>query len=320
MPKLDNKKVPKKTLNRVQDLINKSNWPQGIITVNDLLKEYPTSHELYTCKAICLSYLNKFDQSKEALELSKEFGCKLSEYKANIAELYSTIGNYHYNKNEYEEALEAFTKSLEGSRNPSIHLSNIGNVLIKLGRREEANQYYLKSIESDNKNIIAHSNLANSLIESKEYKLALKPAEKCHELDDIQPFYVITLGRVLLGLNKYEDALKVFNKLKMIAPNAPSSYYFIVSTLLKLKKYKEIINVLKSVDDLIKDQADLVNILGVAYLESNEVDKSIVLFKKAKVIDPKNSASYLNLSNAYKRKGMDEESQIEFGKYQKIIK
>ena len=39
--------------------------------------------------------------------------------------------------------------------------------------------------------------------------------------------------------------------------------------------------------------------MGVAYLESNEVDKSIVLFKKAKVIDPKNSVSYLNLSNHF---------------------
>ena len=320
MPKLDNKKIPKKNLNLLQDLINNSKWPQGIIMVNDLLKEYPRSHELYTCKAICLSYLNKFDQAKESLESSKEFGSKLSEYKANISELYSTIGNYHYNKNEYEDSLDAFIKSLEGSSNPSVHLSNIGNVLIKLGRREEANQYYIKSIESNNKNPIAHSNLANSLIEIKEYKLALKPAEKCHELDDIQPFYVITLGRVLLGLNRYDDALKVFNKLKMIAPNVPSSYYFIVNTLLKLKKYEEIINVLKSVDGLLKDQADLVNILGVAYLESNEIEKSIDLFNEAKVIDAKNSASYLNLSNAYKKKGMDKESQIAFDEYKKIIK
>ena len=67
-------------------------------------------------------------------------------------------------------------------------------------------------------------------------------------------------------------------------------------------------------------QADLVNILGVAYLESNEIEKSIDLFNEAKVIDAKNSASYLNLSNAYKKKGMDKESQIAFDEYKKIIK
>ena len=40
MSKLDNKKIPEKILNHLQSLINKSNWPQGIVMVNDLLKEY----------------------------------------------------------------------------------------------------------------------------------------------------------------------------------------------------------------------------------------------------------------------------------------
>tara|TARA_B100001540_G_C15785431_1_gene633027 strand:- start:220 stop:1182 length:963 start_codon:yes stop_codon:yes gene_type:complete len=320
MSKLDNKKIPKKILNNVKDLINKSKWPECILLVNDLLNEYPRSHELHTSKGICFSFLRKFDQAKDCLDAAKEFGCNEVEYKANIAELNSTIGNYHFNRDEFEESLESFLKSLDGSRNPSMHLSNIGNVLLKLGRREEANDYYMKSIKSDSKNATAYCNLANSLIETKEFELALKPAENCAKLDDIQPFYIITLGRVLSGLKRHDDALKVFNKLKMIAPKAPTSYYFICSTLLKLKKYREIIDLLSSVTDLIKNHANLLNILGIAYLEINEVDKSIDNFNAAKIADPSYSDSYLNLSKAYKEKGNHKESQIEYDKYQRNMK
>ena len=88
----------------------------------------------------------------EMAEAENEFS-KAAKRLENNAEAYYDLGNALQSQQKYEEALEAYKKSLETGKTTenlrSKIFHNMGNTLAGLGKYQDAEKFYMKSLEEE---------------------------------------------------------------------------------------------------------------------------------------------------------------------------
>jgi len=317
---IKNKSLENK-LYSINELINEKAFDKAVDSTNQLIKEFPESHEAFSIKGAIECYLYKFDEALISFNKSKELKCPIKIFKINIAGYHAKKGNYNYNNGNYDEALDEFMKVTDYSlERAEVAFSNIGNTLLKLERIDEAIKYYKKSLKSLPSYTIALSNLANLYMNIKDFDSALPYAQKCYENESSQPFYLINYGRVLEELGNISDAKKLYYKLLMIDPNNQKTFFVIGNFLLRSNQYKEIISLFNSEIKIIESHSSLLNILGQAYIRIENFDEGIKYFLSGYDKNNMNYEISLNLSNAYKIIGNKKESEKFMKKSEEILK
>lgn len=317
---IKNKSLENK-LYSINKLIDEKSFVEALDSSNQLIIEFPDSHEAFSIKGAIECYLYKFDEALSSFNKSKELKCPIKIFKVNIAGYHAKRGNYNYNNGNYDEALDEFKKVTDYSlERAEVAFSNIGNTLLKLERIDEAIDYYNKSLKSLPSYTIALSNLANLYINEEDFESALPYAQKCYEQESNQPFYLINYGLVLEGLGNISEAKKLYYKLLMIDPSNQKTFFVIGNFLLRSKQYKEIISLFNSEMKIIESHSSLLNILGEAYVKLENFDEGIKYFLSGYDKNNMNSEVSLNLGKTYKIIGNDKESQKFINKSKEIMK
>ncbi len=310
-----------KSLDLINELINQKNYKKALELTNEIEKKFTNSHEVFSMKGIIQSYLYNFDDALENFLKAKDLKCSIKTYKINMAGYYAKRGNYHYNNEDYEEALKEFLKVLDFSLNRTeVSFSNIGNTLLKLNKTDEAIKYYKKSLKSLPSYSVALSNLANLYIELNDFNSALPYAKKCYDLDPRIPFYVSSYGKVLEGLGDIPKAEEIFYKLLMIAPSSHNTYYMIGSFLNRIKDNTKIISLFTSEIKIIESHSMLLNILGEAYINIGKIDEAVQYLLKGLELNNENYEINLSLGKAYKLLDNEECSKKFIKKSKELLK
>ena len=166
---------------RFTSLINNSeNFPEWDVfdnsTYQDLVTERWKSNPEW--------HVMETDNLQETLERIFSPEDKERFYKIIIKE-HSNMGSIYLKQNNFEKALESYSKILELDSDNIMALNNMGLINIKLNNFENALEYYNEVLHLDPNNIDAHLNM----------------------------------GLINIKLNNFENALEYYNKVLHLDPN-----------------------------------------------------------------------------------------------------
>jgi len=164
------------------------------------------------------------------------------------AELYE--GFLRFSEKKYEEALEAFDKTLE--IDPTDEVAILGKVitLAILGRYEELLEIFNKVLEIDPKHEVALSLKGFALTHLGRYKEALEAFNKALEINPKNEFALSRKGVALLSLGRYEEALEAFNKALEISPTEEIALSGKSAVSVILGRHEEALDAAKRAKDL----------------------------------------------------------------------
>jgi tetratricopeptide (TPR) repeat protein len=192
--------------------------------------------------------------------------------------------------------------------------NNLGAEYAKAREFNKAIQFCSKVIQLKPSNEMAHANIANAFFQLKNYAEALNWYAKVIQISgknvflDPSSYYRILpnvyrdMGVIYARRGQYDLALEAFSEAIKIRPHFPEAYKRLGMVHASLHRFTEAISFYRKALPYLSDDAYLHNNLGVAYLMSGEIDKSIVHFKRALEISPGLNEIKLNLDTALKAK------------------
>jgi len=182
------------------------------------------------------------------------------------AEAYRTLGETLNVLQRYDEAVAAFTKSLELEPTSDAY-KGLGDVAYAQKDFEQALRDYRQAIDLDAGSTAAHNGAGWSLYQLKRYPEALASFEQSLGIGETAGGYQ-GLGNCQAALDNNEAALEAYQNWLRLAPTSIWSHKAVGQTFFKLKRYKEAAEIYSRAIQL-GDQPGIVDCyagLGDAYL------------------------------------------------------
>lgn len=209
------------------------------------------------------------DDKKKFDEAFEEYQKALALYPDN-AEVHHLLGNYHAKQRNYAEAISSFRKAIE--LDPTFYSShvNLGSSLMRTGDLKGAIAIWQKAVELEPNNFAAYENLASAYI----------------------------------GLGTREDLKKAYEYLDQaitLQPNITKLYYTMANLLLRIEAYDEARQFLNYPLERNARDPFALEIMGKSYLLQGEREKGITFLEQALQVNPKITAPYYLLAEAYSK-------------------
>ena len=143
----------------------------------------------------------------------------------SLADTFNYKGLKFLEKDDYENAITCFFKSLDYDRNFSHAYSNIGNALLKKGNIDEAVKMFEDAIKLDKNNSIYHFNLGVALTQCNDHEGAAKAYKECLKIKPRNKLAIKFLGNCYKDLKMFPEAMKTYKKLEKLDPNDPEAVF-----------------------------------------------------------------------------------------------
>jgi len=205
----------------------------------------PTNIAFYTNKGAVYFEQGNYDDCIKTCEKAVEVGREHRADFKNIAKAFARIGTAYMKKDELEESLNYYNKSLSEHRNPDVvkkvqeikksikekeRLAYInpelaiaekdkGNALFKEGKYPDAITHYTEAIKRNPDDAKIFSNRAACYTKLMELGLALKDSEECIRLDPTFIKGYLRKGGILLGMKDPTKASVAYQKALEIDSN-----------------------------------------------------------------------------------------------------
>jgi tetratricopeptide (TPR) repeat protein len=195
-----------------------------------VIRKLPKDREAVDYLAYDLLFLNRLD---EAMKIVDQFQPVLPDDR----DLPLIAGHVSADRNEYESAIQDFTRALEIDPKIAVGYMNRGYVYNDLRLATNAERDFRKALELNPKYGEAHLGLAYALLQLRRSTAALKEAELASRLlPDSESLHLVKAEayrqRVMLTLaeNEYRQALK-------LNPKASSTYLALADVQYRAHKY-----------------------------------------------------------------------------------
>ena len=206
----------------------------------------PTNVTFYNNKAAAFFEEGKYDECialcNKAVEVGRE---NRADYK-QIAKAYARIGNSYMKKEDKEQALLWFDKSLSEHRDPEIvkkqkelekfvkehqrqayinpeiseQEKNLGNELFKKGDYPGAMKHYNEAIKRNPDNAVLYSNRAACYTKLMEFQRAIEDCDVCIKKEPKFIKAYIRKGAALFAMREYSRAQKSYEDALMLDPQS----------------------------------------------------------------------------------------------------
>lgn len=227
------------------------------------------------------------------LEKKREESNKLTYFD------YFRRGNDCAKKEQFPEAIEYFSKSIELNDEFVPAYNNRGNSYAKLKQYEEAIEDYTKAIELNPNYSAAYNNRGASYAQLKEYEKAIEDNNKAVELNPNDYDTYNNRGVSYANLKQYEKAIEDYNKAIELNPNCLQAYNNRGNSYSYLKQYDKAIENYTKAIELNPNDSQIYNNRGCSYWGLNQYDKAIENYNKAIELDANDSYAYTNRGNSY---------------------
>jgi len=246
-----------KEFNILVDLYQNNKFEKAINNINILLKDFPTSSQIFNLQGAIFSAQGKF------LDAIKSYN-KAVKINPNFAEAFNNLGVSLVNIGEFDNALKSYKTALSLKPNYSDLLINIGIVFSQKGEYQQAIENFEKSIASNPNSPLAYLNLAitynlinkkNDAITSIAQSIRLAP-------DNDEVFY--NFGIFLQGY-KFDNEIPYLSSL--------------ILSLLHKKNFVRPLEIMNLIIQIIKKDIFLLNILD--NLKHGKVNQNLeeIIFK-----------------------------------------
>jgi len=174
------------------------------------------------------------------------------------------LGWVFYQREQPDDAIGEFEKSLEINPNNAEAIYNIGNVLVQKGQVDDAIAQYQKALEINPNLADAHYNLGNVLVQKGQVDDAIVHYQKALEINPDRAEVRNNLGFALFSKGQVDDAIVQYEKALEIAPNFADAHYN----------------------------------LGLALIQKGQIDGAVAQFQEAVRLNPDDGAAQNNLAKA----------------------
>lgn len=231
-----------------------------------------------------------------------------SESKVD-APAWNEIGNEHFRKGNYGEAIISYNKAVQKDPAFGMPYANMGLISLMQGRFSEAILLYNKSaqlLKTNAERAVVYNGLGNSYRAVGDYEKAAVCFRKAAELDpdrsgiqdrmgacqigesSTSPAFWKELGLAFLENSSFNEALTSLNKAAELDPSDGWIHLNIGKALSFSGKHAEAIApYARSLDHFKnnKEKAVAMNLMGNAYRKLNNYDKAIECFQRAVVLN-----------------------------------
>jgi tetratricopeptide (TPR) repeat protein len=200
---------------------------------------------------------------------------------------------------EYEKSLDAFLDAREMGENEDMWYY-IGNLhLIHSGNYEEAVECFGNAISMDDGFIEAWNDLgvAYSILEDDEN--AILCFEECLSIDSGFNEAIFNMGVTLVDMERYEESLKYLDQTLMRDPNNFKALFYKGNVLYYTEREEEAIEYFIKALRIDKNQEELWNYLGYVQFSIGQNYEAIESLKEAIKLNSDFEEAYMNLGKVY---------------------
>ena len=201
--------------------------------------------------------------------------------KSNPQNVFQIGSAYELNKN-YDDAIKYYEKYINTNRSDKKRgLNNIGNIYLRKGKPKISIEYFSKALELDKNNKILVNNILLCYLSLRDENKAEEYFKIAENIDSNYIEFLHNKAEYLILKNQINEAEKILDKHKDITK-------FLI-TLIRLyfnsgqnNKGNELLNKSR---DLLKNNSDFFNFLGIRYLYEGNFDEGFKYyeFRKSKL-------------------------------------
>jgi tetratricopeptide (TPR) repeat protein len=190
-------------------------------------------------------------------------------------------GNFYYENNDINLAIERYEKSLLFNPDNPKTYHNLGEAYLKKNDLD-------KALENINKSI------------------SLEPDENLRVLS------YLNQGLIFKRQRNWADALKAYNKVVALRPDYAKAYNNIGTIFIEVTDYDRAITNFDKAIELDANFAFAYNNRGKAYLLKGDIDSALRDIEQSLRLDPTNAHAYLNRARAYAKKNDKDKARADF--------
>ncbi len=206
-----------------------------------LEKKENNSNALYRL-GYCFHKENDFDNAEKYYNLSI-----IADPKNSMA--HADLGIIHYEKKNYEDAINSFLKAINISSKMSYLYFYIANCYYKKGRLKKSLDYYEKTIEYYPAHIEALINCTVNLLDLNNVKEALRKIRTAYQINRESEKVLLVYALTEFKSGLYNDSIEKIDVLLSMYPENKEAKYIKAHSLINLNKAQEALNILYSMPD-----------------------------------------------------------------------
>jgi len=162
-----------------------------------------------------------FDTAIARMEEALELVDNPQDNAEALAAIWAIIGRSHFEKDEYEAAIEAYQKWIEyapGEADPHLELASAYS---NAGMKDEAAQEFEKAVDLDPTDPMSHYNVGVTKVNAGLVEEGIASLERAVELQPEYPLAHKNLGYAYARVENYEEAVEHFELFLEQAPDDP---------------------------------------------------------------------------------------------------
>ncbi|MFZ0578088.1 MAG: tetratricopeptide repeat protein [Psychrobacillus psychrotolerans] len=200
---------------------------------------------------------------------------------------YNELGIQAIQEENYEKAVELFTKAIEENPNEAIGYINFGNLLSSMNEDERAEKFFQKAITLDEGAATAYYSLANLYYNAERFAEAAKLYEKAIATGIEGPDAYYMLGKSLEKEGLTKLSLPYLQRASELAPEDIQIKLSYGIALASLEMFEQAEPVFKEIVQSDAENADAHYNLGVLYaVSTSDTEAALSHLKEAFTLQP----------------------------------
>lgn len=248
-------------LEKSQTLIDEnSNYIEAEELIDQAIEMYPEAPEAYVQAGYIHLIRGEYNQANDMLSKSIEYEENFQDEDSKYF-AYLNMGNLKYQQHQSASGLEYLLKAVEiNDEDPAVH-NALGLVYVDLEKWEEAIEAYDKSLEIDAGYFYTYANVASLYHKRGDYERAINEISTALALNDQIPHFFIIKGDIEMSMDQLDTSIETFSEAIMRWSSYPDAYYKRGEAYLLQGKY------LKAINDFAyaRDSGITEAILGMGY-------------------------------------------------------
>ena len=215
-------------------------------------------------------------------------------------EAHINLGNALLCKGQPAAAEEEYLAAIEINPAHAVANYSLGNLLQTQGKYEEATSSYLAAVQANPKMAIAFFSLGNLQMSQGQYEQAVDNYGQVLRIgaSDTQVAAIREQGRILVQKDRFSEAKDLFSNLCQRNPRDAQSWLALGITYGKLGDYDEVADCCRRVLAIRQDIDEAHVNLGHVYFMQGLFDESILHYRRALEINPRNIVPLNNMGRA----------------------
>jgi tetratricopeptide (TPR) repeat protein len=269
-------------------------WKEAIPPLKRAIQLNQDNKEAYLHIGTAHQEIQEFE---EAIDAYKQY---LDTNPNQPWDVYAQLGICQMEAEQYADAINSFTKALEGYGDDITIIYKLAQAYEKAGQIDQAAATYEKLAQLTPEDTKRYYNMVIMMYNTaKMPEKASEVAKKLVELDPNDTEALYNLGYMYVQMENYENAIDTFNKVIEKNPGMEYAHLQLGYSYTQMKQYAEAAEAYKNMVEIFPNNEDAWFGLGIAYMQQKKYSSAVEPLRKVIELNPSRAYAYYNLAISY---------------------